>query len=108
MTNREYLDNDEWVALIPYATNCSRWARLIDKHAIGLCGSDTRAMQRIYNYLIRNALAVHHGRFPKRDMAVEREAAGWIELILSAELEGMMLAEWWDDVPSDQVELVED
>lgn len=94
-----YLTNDEYVDMLPYATNCARWAKLLDKHSAGLCGSDLRALMRIHNYLIRNALAVHHGKMPKRDMALERQAAGWVELCLSAEHEGQLLGPWWDDVP---------
>lgn len=105
MTNREYLSNDEWLEFMPYATNCARWAKLLDKHSLGLCGSDLRALTRVHNYLIRNALAVHHGRIPKRDMACEREAAGWIELILSAEHDGQLLHEWWDEASESQDEL---
>jgi len=52
-------------------------------------------VQRCYNYLIRNSLAVHHGHRPKRDMAVESEVAGLVELALSAELEDKTLAAWW-------------
>lgn len=96
MTNDKYLTNQEWVNLLPYATNCAKWAKLLDKHSLGLAGSDLRLMQRAYNYLMRNSLAVHHGRQPKRDMAIEREVSGLLELVMSAELDDMTLAQWWD------------
>jgi len=104
MTNPQYLTNDEWLELLPYATNCARYAKLLDKHSLGLAGSDLRLMQRAYNYLQRNALAVHHGRHPKRDLAMEREVAGLLELVLSAELDDMTLAQWFDqdELPLDE------
>lgn len=94
MTDSEYLTNDEWVRLLPFATNCAKWAKILDRHSVGLVGGDLRLAQRCYNYLMRNAMAVHHGRHPKRDKTQEQEVQGLLELIRYAELDGMRLDEW--------------